>query len=93
MKLLSKLFIFIILLGTSAISMSTVSISSQISDVEPTEEQSNTTEISNPISPTTADTDCSLPHNKKCYPKSNAPDSVSISGTIKRVTINRNPKN
>ncbi|WGO83196.1 hypothetical protein [Arsenophonus apicola] len=93
MKLLSKLFIFIILLGTSAISMSTVSISSQISDVEPTEEQSNTTEISNPISPTTADTDCSLPHNKKCYPRSNATDSVSISGTIKRVTINRNPKN
>lgn len=93
MKLLSKLFISIILLGTSAISMSTVSISSQITDVELTEEQSNATESSNPISPTTTDTDCSLSHNKQCYPRSNATDSVSIKGTIKRVIINQNHKN
>ncbi|PAV01201.1 hypothetical protein CBG25_18080 [Arsenophonus sp. ENCA] len=93
MKLLSKLFISIILLGYSVISMSTVFIDEQINDVESTAEQNNATESSRPISSATNEPDCSLPHDKRCYPRSTATDSVSIKGEIKRITIKPKPKN
>lgn len=93
MKLLSKLFIFIILLGASSVSMSTVTAYGQITDIEPTAEQNKATESSNSISSTTADTDCSTPHKKECYKRSNETDSVSIKGTIERVIIKQNDKN
>ncbi|SPP31969.1 hypothetical protein ARAF_1638 [Arsenophonus endosymbiont of Aleurodicus floccissimus] len=90
MKQLSKLFISIILLGYSVISMSTVFMDEQINDVEQTAEQNNATKSSRPISLATNEPDCSLPHDKRCYPRSTATDSVSITGTIKQTTIKQN---
>lgn len=93
MKKLSQLFISIILFGYSAISISKVFIDEQISDVEPTAEQGNASKNSNPISSVTTEPDCSLPHNKRCYPRSTATDSGSTKGEIERITTDPKPKN
>uniref|UniRef100_A0A3B0MIX6 Uncharacterized protein n=1 Tax=Arsenophonus endosymbiont of Trialeurodes vaporariorum TaxID=235567 RepID=A0A3B0MIX6_9GAMM len=89
MKLLSKLFISIILLGYSTISIS----ESQITEIEPTTEQNNATESSRPISSATTEPNCSLPHEKRCFARSTATDSVTIKGEIKQITIKPKPKN
>lgn len=78
-KLLSRLFIFIVLRGTSTVSISIVSTSSQIKDADIIEQENSTSESSNPISSATGSPNCSLPHEKRCYPNSSsATDSVSI---------------
>ena len=64
MKLLFRLFIFIVLLGTSTVSISSVSASGQIKDADIIEQESGTTESSNPISSATASPDCVFPMKK-----------------------------